>query len=73
MRTTGKVKWFSEEKGFGFITVAGSSQDIFCHFSAIKGMKGRKNLHQGDTVEFDIVPGEKGSRAESIILVERPQ
>ncbi len=64
MSVRGKIKWFSNYKGYGFITQE-QGQDVFVHFSAIQG-EGFKSLQEGDEVEFDIVQGEKGPQAENV-------
>ena len=66
---TGKVKWFKAEKGYGFITVEGQSKDIFVHFSAINA-DGYKTLEEGQTVEFDVVEGDRGPQAANVTVVE---
>ena len=58
---TGKVKWFKAEKGYGFITVEGQSKDIF---------DGYKTLEEGQTVEFDVVEGDRGPQAANVTVVE---
>jgi CspA family cold shock protein len=68
MRTTGTVKWFNAEKGFGFITPQDGSKDCFVHHSAIQG-SGFKSLNEGDQVEFDVVQGQKGPAAENVAVV----
>jgi cold shock protein len=60
----GKVKWFNDSKGFGFLEQE-SGDDVFCHFSAITG-DGFKSLQEGDSVEFDVVKGPKGLQAENV-------
>lgn len=61
----GTVKWFSAEKGFGFIAVDGQSQDVFVHHSAIE-TNGFRTLNDGQLVEFDVVQGQKGPQAEHV-------
>ena len=60
----GKVKWFNERKGFGFIEQEGGA-DIFVHFSAIQS-SGFKTLNEGQQVSFDVVQGKKGLEAENV-------
>lgn len=62
--STGSVKWFNAEKGFGFITTD-SGKDIFVHFSAIEG-DGFKSLDEGQQVSFDITQGDKGDQATNV-------
>ncbi|HEX6230581.1 MAG TPA: cold shock domain-containing protein [Actinomycetota bacterium] len=63
----GTVKWFSNEKGFGFISREGAD-DVFVHFSAIEG-EGYKSLDEGQAVEFDVVDGPKGKQAANVRLL----
>ncbi len=66
-KTIGKVKWFNEAKGFGFIE-QDSGPDVFAHFSAIQGT-GFKTLTEGQSVEFTVTQGQKGPQAENITPV----
>ncbi|OIN04519.1 cold-shock protein [Oceanisphaera psychrotolerans] len=66
-KETGTVKWFNEEKGFGFITRA-SGPDLFVHFSSIQG-DGFKTLQEGQPVSFVVTQGKKGPQAEEVELV----
>ena len=66
MRTRGIVKWFSDDKGFGFITPEDGSKDCFVHHSAIQA-QGFKTLAEGARVEFDVVQGAKGPAAENVV------
>jgi CspA family cold shock protein len=63
----GTVKWFSPEKGYGFISQQ-DGPDVFVHFSAIQG-EGYRNLEEGQTVEFEITQGQKGPQAANVRVV----
>ena len=67
MATTGTVKWFNAEKGYGFIAIEGRD-DVFVHFSAIQG-DGYRTLDEGQRVEFDIAPGKKGEEAQNVRVI----
>ncbi len=64
----GTVKWFSAEKGYGFITPENGGKDLFVHFSAIQG-DGYKSLNEGDKVEYEETQGRKGPQASNVRVV----
>ena len=68
MRTKGTVKWFNDQKGFGFITPEDGSKDCFVHHSAIQA-DGFRSLAEGARVEFDLVQGAKGPAAENVVQI----
>lgn len=63
--TQGTVKWFNADKGFGFITIDGGTEDAFVHFSAIES-GGFRSLEENQRVEFDVTQGPKGPQAERV-------
>jgi len=67
--TVGTVKWFNDEKGYGFIAPE-SGEDVFVHFSATQST-GYRSLAEGQAVEFDITQGQKGPQAANVRLLER--
>ncbi len=60
------IKWFDNKKGFGFIAQEGGGQDVFVHFSSIKG-EGFKTLEEGDRVEFEVLQSDKGLKAANVV------
>jgi len=69
LSATGTVKWFNEEKGFGFITQDDADDDVFAHFSAIQS-DGFRTLIEGEAVSFDVEQGQKGPQAVNIQKTE---
>lgn len=67
-KATGTVKWFNEEKGFGFIAPEDGSKDVFVHFRAIVG-DGFKKLVEGQSVSFDVEEGQKGPQAANVEVI----
>ncbi len=68
MELTGTVKWFSKEKGYGFITRDDNKGDVFVHFSAIK-QEGFKTLNQGQKVKFEVEEDAKGPKAKNVVII----
>jgi cold shock protein len=66
--TTGTVKFFNAEKGYGFISLEGGDKDVFVHYSNIQG-SGYRTLEEGQKVEFDVAPGRKGDEAQNVRAV----
>ena len=67
-RVTGTVKWFSDRKGYGFITRE-EGKDVFCHYSAIRA-GGPRSLNEGDKVEFSIEKNPRGDKAADLVVLE---
>jgi cold shock protein len=61
----GKVKWFNNQKGYGFITKDDGSGDVFVHYSAVQG-EGFKALNEGDAVQFEVTDSDKGPKAANV-------
>lgn len=68
----GKVKWFNNAKGYGFIIEEGCTEDLFAHFSSIQ-MEGYKTLKAGQRVEFEKKPSDKGVHAVAIVPLDKPE
>jgi CspA family cold shock protein len=68
--TIGKVKWFNNSKGFGFVVPEGTEDDVFAHFSQIQ-MEGYRTLKTGQDVEFELINGDKGKQAHSIKPIQK--
>ena len=66
--TTGKVKWFNDAKGYGFIENDGGGVDVFVHFSQIQ-QNGFRSLKEGQTVEFEVLSGPKGPQAANVVPI----
>ncbi len=68
VRETGTVKWFNNARGYGFITRGEGSDDVFVHYRSIRG-EGYRSLNEGQSVEFNILEGDKGLQAEDVECV----
>jgi len=67
-RQTGTVKWFNNSKGYGFIECEEGKEDVFVHYSGIRG-DGYRALEEGDRVEFEVVEGTKGLQAQDVVIL----
>lgn len=67
-RVTGKVKWFDAKKGYGFISVMNQNKDVFVHFTDIL-QDGYKSLEENQAVEFEIVPCQRGEKAQGVKVI----
>jgi cold shock protein len=72
VRMMGRVKWFSNEKGYGFIDMGDDDEDVFVHYTAILG-DGYRTLRQGERVQFDLYDGERGPQARNVIRLDADQ
>ncbi|ARG98800.1 cold-shock protein [Legionella micdadei] len=66
---TGHVKWFNDEKGYGFISRDNGQDDVFVHFRSINSTANRKTLQEGQRVEFKVIKGPKGLQAEEVTAI----
>ena len=71
-RVHGEVKWFNNQRGYGFIVFDDKTSDVFVHHSAIQ-MEGYRTLHEGDAVVFDLLDSPKGLQAVNVATVNPPQ
>jgi cold shock protein len=68
---TGKIKWFNDQKGYGFIERDGGGEDVFVHYSGIEG-EGYRSVEEGARVEFEVVTDAKGPRADKVRVIGGP-
>jgi CspA family cold shock protein len=69
-REKGTVKWFNNDKGFGFIQREDGRPDVFVHFRAIRESGGYRSLTEGQVVEFNVTQGQKGPQADDVVIVD---